>query len=247
MKVNDHLVLIGGKSATGKSASLMNLKDPQGVIYLNCESGKKLPFRSQFKELSITDPQQVYQAFVEAENMPEVHTIVVDTLTYLMDMYATQYVKTAANTMKAWGEYGDYFRTLMQQYVAKSSKNVIMLAHTTDVMNEADMIQETLVKVSGSLMNQGIESFFSTVVSAKKVNLKRLDSYESELLTITPEEEALGFKYVYQTKLTKESVNERIRAPMGMWTTKETFIDNDAQKVLDRLEEYYEPTQENVA
>ena len=236
---NDHLVLISGKSATGKSASLMNLKNPEGVIYLNCENNKKLPFRSKFKELSVTDPKQVYQAFVEAENMPEVHTIIVDTLTYLMDMYATQYVKTASNTMKAWGEYGDFFRTLMQKYVANSTKNVIMLAHTTDVLNEAEMVNETLVKVSGSLMNQGVESYFSTVLSTKKVNLNKLADYESALLTITPEEEALGFKYVYQTKLTKESVNERIRAPMAMWTTKETFIDNDAQIVLNRLQEYY--------
>ncbi len=37
--INDNLILLGGKSATGKSASLMNLRDPQGVIYLNCEAG----------------------------------------------------------------------------------------------------------------------------------------------------------------------------------------------------------------
>ena len=37
--INDHLILLGGKSATGKSASLMGLKDPEGVMYLNCESG----------------------------------------------------------------------------------------------------------------------------------------------------------------------------------------------------------------
>jgi hypothetical protein len=59
------------------------------------------------------------------------------------------------------------------------------------------------------------------------------------LLKITPEEEALGFKYVFQTKLTKESVNERLRGPMGLWSTKETFIDNDVQLVLDRLQKFY--------
>jgi hypothetical protein len=35
---NDHLVLISGASATGKSACLMGLNDPKGVMYLNCES-----------------------------------------------------------------------------------------------------------------------------------------------------------------------------------------------------------------
>lgn len=37
--VNDNLILIGGKSSAGKSASLMGLANPEGVWYLNCESG----------------------------------------------------------------------------------------------------------------------------------------------------------------------------------------------------------------
>lgn len=36
---NDHLVLLCGKSATGKSASLMGMDKPEGVMYLNCEAG----------------------------------------------------------------------------------------------------------------------------------------------------------------------------------------------------------------
>lgn len=101
MSNNDHLVLISGKSATGKSASLMNLRNPEGVIYLNCENNKKLPFRSKFKEFTVTDPLQIHEAFNEAENMPDVHTIIVDTMTYLMDMYETCYVNGSPNTMKA--------------------------------------------------------------------------------------------------------------------------------------------------
>lgn len=37
--VNDNLVLICGESTTGKSASLRNIPKPEGVMYLNCESG----------------------------------------------------------------------------------------------------------------------------------------------------------------------------------------------------------------
>lgn len=99
--VNDNLVLVCGKSAAGKSASLMGLAKPEGVMYLNCEAGKKLPFRSQFKQYTITDPLQVIEAFDAAENMPGIHTIVVDTLTYLLDMYESLYVLNSANTMKA--------------------------------------------------------------------------------------------------------------------------------------------------
>lgn len=238
MNNNDHLILVCGKSATGKSASLMNLKNPEGVIYLNCEAGKKLPFKSKFKELVITDPAMVYQAFAEAEKMSGIHTIVIDSLTYLMDMFESTRVLTSANTQKAWGDYAQYLKVLMSQIVPNSTKNVIFLAHTTDVYNEAEIATETFVKVKGSLMNTGIESFFTNVISSKKVPITKL-TYKNDLLTITPEEEDLGFKYVFQTRLTKETVNERMRSPMGFWIKEETYIDNNLQNVIDRLHEYY--------
>ena len=239
VKVNDNLVLIAGKSSTGKSASLMGLENPEGVMYLNCESGKKLPFKTKFKQYVITDPLQVFEAFEAAENMPEVHTIVIDTLTYLMDMYESLYVYNSTNTQKAWGDFAQFYKALMQNYVAKSSKNVIFLAHTSDSLNEAEMTMETKVPVKGSIKNNGIESYFSVVISTKKVSLKALRDYSSNLLNITPDEEALGFKYVFQTRLTKDTVGERMRGPLGLFETKETFIDNNAQLVLNRLHDYY--------
>ena len=237
--INDNLVLLGGKSATGKSASLMGLKNPEGVIYLNCEAGKKLPFRNKFMEVVVTDPTQVYQAFDEAETMEHVHTIVVDSLTFLMEMFESVYVVNSANTMAAWGSYAQFYKNLMQQYVAKSTKNVIFIAHTADTLNEGEMVMETKVPVKGSLKGVGLESFFSVVIASKKVPLKTLKGYESPMLTITPEEEALGFKYVFQVKITKESVNERLRGPLGLFSTAETFIDNNMQLILDRLHSYY--------
>jgi hypothetical protein len=235
---NDHLVLISGASATGKSACLMGLKDPEGVMYLNCES-KKLPFKSKFDEYRITDPLEIIQGFEAAEQMPHIHTIVVDTLTFLMDMFESTYVVNSSNTMKGWSDYAQFLRNLMLQTVAKSTKNVIFLAHTRQIMNESEMVLETKVPVKGSLANAGVEAFFSTVISTKKVPLKQLKATNS-LLEITPEEEALGFKYVFQTRLTKETVNERIRSPLKMWSADETFIDNNLQYVIDRLHEYYD-------
>lgn len=238
-QVNDNLVLICGKSATGKTASLANLKNPQGVMYLNCESGKRTPFKAAFKQYTISDPLQVYEAFSAAENMPEIHTIVVDSMTMLMEMFESVYVVGAANTMAQWGAYAQYFKNLMQQFVAKSTKRVIFTAHTSDTLNESEMIMETKVPVKGSLKGTGLEAYFSVIVYSKKVPIKMLKEYTSSMLSINPAEEALGLKYVYQTQLTKETVNERIRGPMGMFSQQETFTDNDAQKLLQRLEEYY--------
>jgi hypothetical protein len=237
--MNKRLVLIAGKSAAGKSASLRNLRDPEGVLFLNCEAGKDLPMPAKFRKLTVTDPYQVWDAFDKAEQSEKIHTIVIDTFTFLMDMFESVHVLPATNTMQAWGQYAQFVKTLMQDKVANSSKNVIILAHTMDILNEQEGVMETLVKVKGSTMNQGVEAFFSTVVSAKKVPLKKLEKYKNDHLTITPEEEAVGFKYVFQTLLTKETVNERIRSPMGLWSRNETFIDNDAQFLLDQLNEYY--------
>ena len=190
-------------------------------------------------QANVTDPLQVQQTLEALTGNPKYDVIVVDTLTYLMDMFETQYVINSANSMKMWGEYAQFFKRLMQEGVAKSDKQIIFTAHTSDIYNEAEMVSETMVKVKGSLMNQGIESYFSTVIATKKVPLKTLEKYKNDLLTITPQEERLEFKYCYQTQLTKETVNERIRGPLGMWLPNETFIDNNAQLVLDRLKQYY--------
>lgn len=238
-EINDHLVLLCGKSATGKSASLMNLKNPEGVLYLNCEAGKRLPFKAKFIQKTVTDPLQINEAFEWAESQPQIHTIVVDSLTYLLDMYESVYVLPSTNGMKAWGDFAQYFKVLMQNYVAKSTKAIIFTAHTSDTLNESEMLMETKVPVKGSLKNNGIESYFSVVISSKKVQLKTLKEYASDCLNITPEETALGFKYVFQCKLTKDTVNERLRGPLGLFDTKETYIDNNIQLVLNKLQEYY--------
>jgi hypothetical protein len=106
-------------------------------------------------------------------------------------------------------------------------------------MNEGEMIMETKVPVKGALKNNGIEAFFSTVVTARKMSIEKLKDYANPLLVITEEDEMLGYKYVFQTKITKDTVNHRIRSAMGMWSIKETFIDNDAQLLMDRLHHYY--------
>lgn len=235
----NNVALIAGKSATGKSASLRNIKDQGGVLYLNCESNKDLPFNHTFNARVITDPLAVPGYIASWESKPEIHTIVVDTLDFMMDQYESQYVLTSSNSMKMWGEYAQFFKRLMQDQVAKSSKNIIFLAHTSDVLNEAEMVNETLVKVKGSLMNSGIESWFTTVIAAKKLPLTKVQAYSNSMLNITEDDDMLGLKYVFQTKLTKDTVNERIRSKLGLWSKEETYIDNDVQLVLDRLNEYY--------
>lgn len=238
--MNNNLVLVTGFTATGKSACLKDLANPQGVMYACTESGKQLPFKHNFAvDVVITDPMQVFELFAEAERRPDIDTVIVDSITYLMDMFESQYVLTAPDTRSAWGDYAQFFKKLMNEVVAKSTKNVIFTAHTANILNDTEKVMETLVKVKGALMNNGIESYFSSVISTKRMKLKDLDKYKNDNLTITEEEEILGFKYLFQTKLTKDTINERIRGPIGMWKNEETYIDNNIQHVLDRLHQYY--------
>jgi len=238
-EINDQLVLIAGSSTTGKSASLRDIENPEGVMYLGTEAGKRLPFPAKFKRLTVTDPHQVLQAFDQANSMDDIHTIVVDSLTFLIEMYESMYVLPSTNTMKAWGDYAQYYKTLMQQKVAASTKTVIFTAHNQEILDESLGAMVHQVPVKGSLKGNGLESYFSSIVYTRKVPLKMLEGCESDMLNITEEEEMLGFKYCFQTRLTKDMVNSRIRSPMGMWSVKETFIDNNAQYVVDRLKEYY--------
>ena len=237
--INDNLVLICGEAVGGKSASLRNIQDPGGVIYLNLEAGKKLPFPAKFRQAIITDPTLIYAIFDDAEKHPNIHTIVVDSLTYMMDMYESVHVLTATDTQKAWQSYQQFFKQLMQYYVAKSTKNVIFTAHTLATLNDTEHVMEKKVPVKGALKNVGIESYFSVIVTAKKVPITLLENYKNPYLHITPDEEAIGIKHVFQTRPTKETVNERMRGPMGMWPIQETFIDNDTQILLDKLRSYY--------
>jgi hypothetical protein len=99
---NTQLALICGLSATGKSASLRNIREQSAWMYLNTESNKRLPFRNDFDSYTITDPYQVFEAFdaLLSGNM-ERNGICIDSLTFLMDMFESQYVLNAANTMQA--------------------------------------------------------------------------------------------------------------------------------------------------
>lgn len=251
-ETNDNLILIAGESSSGKSAALRNIKNPEGVVYLNCEAGKKLPFPNRFAKFTITDPMQVTELFdflsgnnnemphPQFGNVVKVHTVVVDSLTFLLDMFESIYIFGSANGQQAWGQFQQYFKNLMQDKVASATVNVIFTAHTLATYNEATMQFDTKVPVKGGLKNNGIEAYFSCVVVAKKVPMKILVNYKSDLLHISPEEEALGFKHVFQTALTKETVGERIRSPMAMFTQQQTYMDNDVQMLLDHVHAYYD-------
>lgn len=74
---------------------------------------------------------------------------------------------------------------------------------------------------------------------AKKVKLVDLEEYKNDLLNITDRDKKVGYKHVFQTMVTADTVNTRISTPMGMFSDAETYIDNDVAILLQRMNEYY--------
>lgn len=240
--INTQLILISGESGTGKSASLMNIRNQENWLYLGTEAGKRLPFRNKFREVIVTDPYQVHDAFEFATNDPdgaEIEGIIIDSITFLMDMYETQYVIGAADGRAAWSDFQHFFKKILQELVPTFGKPVIITAHTRTDMDEGTKTYKTAVPIKGALKNVGVEAYFSTVVSTKVLPIRELEKYENDMLTITEDDELIKLKHVFQTRHTEKTTSEKIRSPIGFFGVKETYINNDAQVLLDHLNEMY--------
>lgn len=245
---NPKSILICGESGSGKSASLMGIKDRKDVLYLNCENGKPLPFKNSFKRKTITDPEDIIDYLEELirlqdeEGQKPFNFVVVDTLSFLMDMYETEHVLGARDTQKMWGQYGQYYPRLMS-LTAKLDAFFIFLGHLDAFLDENEGMMKYSVPVKGALAKKGLEARFTTVLYVRKMTikdiLKGVGGTASALLNITPKEEAKGFKHVFLTDTDKHTMGGRIRTPLGMFDDDELYIDNDVFPVLKRLTEYY--------
>ena len=238
MSQNKNIVLIMGKPNTGKSTSLMNLHNQNKMVYLNTDL-KELPFKSRFiKNVEVADALDVLAYIKEIEQSEQVEGVVLDTLTFLMSMFERQYVNGSANTQKAWGDYGNFYREFIHAIKA-GSKDYAILAHEDSFLNEQSMQMESRVPLKGSVAKIGVEADFTTILSTKQMPIKKLEGHENDLLHITDEEREDGFKYVFATRVTKESVGEKMRSAIGLWNRNELYIDNDLNQVFNRLKEYY--------
>lgn len=243
MTENPNSLLICGESGSGKSFSLMNMRDQEGVLYINCEGGKPLPFKNKFKRITIDDPEEIWDILdqIKEDTTGRYHTVVIDTISFMMNRYESVHVIGAANTMVAWGAYGQFFPKLIYDYVSDGKVFVIMLGHLDALLNEATNRFDYMVPVKGALKKNGLEAFFTTVINCKKLTIKDIlkEAEEGISLQITDRDKNLGYMHVFQTRTVKTSVGDRIRSPWGLFSDAETYINNDAQIVIDRLMKYY--------
>lgn len=235
---NKNTVLVMGPPNSGKSTSLMNMKNQAKMAYLNTDL-KDLPFQSNFAaNVAVSDAMEVLSFIDMIEQNPDIEGGVLDTITFLMAMYERQYVITSNDTQAAWGAYGNFYRDFIHRIKA-GTKDYAVMAHEDVQYNEQSMTMESKVPIKGAVGKIGVEADFTTILSTKQMPVEKLAGLKNDLLHITPEEEEDGFKYVFCTRVTKETVGQKMRSPMGLWERNELYIDNDLEQVFTRLKEYY--------
>ena len=235
------IIFLGGRSDTGKSASLRNLCDPSRVLYLNFE-GKDLPFKSGFKEVNVNDPYTLHEIthkLIE-KGKKQYDVLVVDSITACMALFSTVHIgKDCPNKMAAWGDYGSFYEVWAKQLLPQLEQTVVVLAHIDYYEEPGELDGYFQAVVQGRLKHIGLEADFSVVVNTALLPTEKLVDYPNKNLVITDDEEIEGFKHVLQVRKTLETKDTKIRAPMGMWDKTETYIDSDVQIVLARIINFY--------
>jgi hypothetical protein len=258
MSGNKNIVLVMGRPNTGKSASLRNLPQ-ESMVYLNTDQ-KDLPMRDRFAEnIEVADPRSLLidsadkgGLLGQIESSERCTGAVLDTLTFLMQEFRDQHVTAPGikDTRAAWGQYGSFYRELIRR-IKSGTKSYAIFAHEQAVLNETTARWETSVPVQGAIAKIGIEADFTTILSAKQMPVKELESrgIKNDLLTITDSERLKGIKYVFQTYTTADSLGEKMRSAMDLWSEDELYIDNDMNLVFERLDSYYgkKPSLQGVA
>ena len=199
---------------------------------------KELPFQDKFaKNVNVANAADVINFVAEIEKQPAIEGAVLDTVTFLMDMYERQYVRNSHNGQKAWGDYGAFYGDLIHAIKA-GTKDYAIFAHEETVYNEDAMATESKIPIKGAVGKKGMEADFTTILAAKQIPVKVLDEHPNDLLTITDEEREDGVKYVFQTR-PFQGTGDKTRSAMRLWSRKELYIDNDLELVFKRLKEYY--------
>lgn len=234
---NKNIVLVMGKPTTGKSFSLYGLRDRDDIAYLNTDL-KELPFRSKMQEIAVTNPVHVLDFVQQIEQTDSITGGVLDTVSFLMEQFETQYIAGAADGRKAWGEYAQFYRRFIHAIKA-GTKPYAILAHEKDVLNEKEMVMEQAVPVKGAVGKLGVEADFTTILGTRKISISEAEKWQNDLLTVTEDDEERGYCYVFQTRTTKDCIGAKYRAPVDLFSKQELYINNDLDLVFKRLADYY--------
>lgn len=205
------VVLIIGRSGSGKSASMRNFKEDELAV-INV-LGKPMPFEHGFESELKSDS---YETIIKAIGGTKKKSIVVDDAGYLI---TNQFMKGHSTTgagnaiFSFYNDLADKFWALVHLVSddTKVAKDKIVYIIMHEDMDDAGNVRP---KTIGKMLDEKVcvEGMFSVVLRAK----------------------CEDGRYIFRTKTDGHDV---AKTPIGMFDEEE--IDNDLKAVDNRLREYY--------
>lgn len=222
-----NVVMILGKSGTGKSTSIKTL-NPSETIIINV-LGKRLPFKgssSLYNEekknlFQIEDYTTLINLLNACNTQPHIKNIILDDAIYIM---RKEYFKRAKET--GYGKYTELAQHFQQIVSAcenlRGDINVFMILHSEDIQSEKTIVGYKVSTIGQLLDNQynPIEVVPMVLYSAIKFDEKGKPTY--------------GF---YTHAAMEGSIQIPAKTPDEMF--EDDFIPNDLGAVVKAMNEYY--------
>lgn len=223
-----NVCMLLGKSGTGKSTSIKNLKPEETIVFNTLK--KRLPFKgsqalynAEKKNLFNIDDYQELITYLQTvdEKVKTCKNIILDDMIYIM---RKEYFKRAKET--GYGKYTElaqHFQQIIQTCEnMRDDINVFFILHSEDVMNDGS-ISEYKVSTIGKLLDNAynpIEVVPVVLYSEVQYDDKGNPTY--------------GF---YTHRQMKGNIVIPAKSPDGMFES--DFIPNDLSIVVKQMNEYY--------
>lgn len=204
-------VLIMGRSGSGKSASLRNIKDKWLVVNIN---RKPLPFKKN-DNLVMFDSDEYLNIKTALSRCKDngIKSAVIDDAGYLLtSKFMASHRQMKGNAQfDLYNEIGDNFYSLIKYIVTDLPDDMIVYLTMHEEKND---FGESKPKTIGKLLDDKVcvEGMFTIVLHSMK----------------------LDGKYVFATTTDGLDVT---KSPIGMFKTE--YIDNDLESVDKEIREYY--------
>jgi hypothetical protein len=174
------IVLILGKSGSGKSTSLRNFKsDELGLINV---SKKPLPFKGKFESTIATDD---YQVIVNALSKTTKNSIVIDDAGYLIVNMFMKGHSSAGGGNAVFGFYnkvGDSFWNLIEFAKTLPDNKIVYFTMHEDKNEFGDIKPKTIGKILDE--KACIEGMFTIVLRAMKTEKRHIFRTQSDGLDV---------------------------------------------------------------
>lgn len=224
-----NVVMILGRSGTGKSTAIKTL-NPKETVVINVLK-KRLPFKGsgslynkENKNLFNVDDYASINSFIESinKNAGYVKNIVVDDLTYVM---RKEYFKSAKVTgFTKFVDMGAHFQSIIQTAEnTREDLNVFLVMHCEEVISD-----NVIVGFKPSTIGKMIDSTYNPVEVVPMVLFSSVKYDENK-------KPMYGF---YTHRCMEGSTEIPAKSPDGMF--EEDFIPNDLGLVVKAMNEYYQ-------